>query len=300
MSLRRALIWTAFWISLSLLFACGVWLVLGGGAAVTWLSAYLVEKLLSFDNLFMFYVIFRFFNTTPADQRRALNWGTIGAAVMRGIILFAGTTAIAAAPWLLYICGAFLFYSGVKMMFAKDDGGDEAPEGMINRLRRWLPAASMLFITIATVELTDVLFALDSIPAAFGITSNLFLLATSNLFAVLGLRSMYFAMLAAIEKFHFLKKGVSLILSGIGMKMLLAPLIAVPTPFTFAFVVATLAISILLSAMKEYALKPRQANDGVMKSVCTFFFKPPSLPVEIEMTEIKTKEQKPCLPSLGS
>ena len=208
------------------------------------------------------------------DQRKALNWGIFGSFFLRGLLLVSGVSLVSVAPWLLYACGAFLLFSGMKILFSKKDD-DESPEKTVNFVKKWLPTISLFALTIVTIELTDLLFALDSIPAAFGITSDLFILFTSNIFAVLGLRSLYFVMTAAIEKFHFLDKGVATILAGTGLKMLIKNFLIISTPITFAFILSILAVSIVSSSMKECALQPETPkNKGIMRSVCTFFFKP--------------------------
>ena len=166
-------------------------------------------------------------------------------------------------------------------MLFSSKGEDDSPEKTVDFIKKWLPALGLFALTVCTIEITDLLFALDSIPAAFGITSDLFILFTSNIFAVLGLRSLYFVMTAAIEKFHFLDKGVALILTGIGAKMLVVDFLLVSTPITFAFIIGVLALSITLSLMKEYALQPETPkNKTLAKAICSFFFRPTKKPTE--------------------
>ncbi len=298
MRLKVALMWSAFWIGLSLVACALVWAIAGGDAALAWLSCWAVEKLLSLDNMVMFYAIFKFLGVTKKNQRKALNWGIIGAFILRGIILLGGAALIGVAPWVLYICAAFLIFSGVKIFFSKSDDDDNEPNKIINFIKKHFPKISLFFLTIVTIELTDLLFALDSIPAAFGITSNFLILFTSNFAAVLGLRSLYFVLTAAIDKFHFLAKGVSIILTGIGLKMIIPAIISffVPTfiglsalatnGVMLGFIAVVVGISVGLSMMKEYAAKPETPqNKGVMRSVCTFFFKPEKEKIVVDNLE---------------
>lgn len=287
--------WVIFWIMMSILFCIALIFLLSPAAAFTWGSCYLIEKLLSFDNLFMFHIIFKYFGTSKKDQHSALNWGIIGAIVLRGCFLLGMIGAVSIAPWLMLVCGAFLLFSGLKMLFWSSGEDDNEPGWLVKKFKEWFPWLSTFFLTICAIEITDLLFALDSIPAALSITTDFFILATANLFAILGLRSMYHVMQEAIEKWHFLDAGVSTILCGLGLKMLLAPLILIPTPFTFAFILTIMAVSIGLSMMKECANTPLAENEipSVTKRFCTFFFTPEVREPSPQLEE----EEEPC-PSL--
>jgi len=241
MSFQRALAWSCFWIGLSLVAALVIWEFIGGEQALAFLAGYTIEKALSVDNLFVFLMLFTHFKVEPKQQRRVLNWGVIGVVILRGVMIFAGLGLVNQFEWLMYVFGAIVIYTGVVMSFGKDEEFDPSKNKIIRIARKIFTvtndyhddqffvrhhgkfAVTPLFIVLLVIELTDVLFAVDSIPAIFAITRDPLIIFTSNILAVLGLRSLYFLLERMHSAFHFVKKGVGLILWFVGLKML-APL----------------------------------------------------------------------------
>ena len=259
-TMKEALGWSAFWISLALAFSIPLemayannWFELGGGridpvdgSALTgglavgkYLAAYVMEKALSVDNLFVIATVFAMFKVPKEYRHRVLFWGIIGAIVMRGVLIGAGTELVARFHWLMYVFGAFLIYTGIKMLRTSEDGGEAPGADFIQRtIRRFVPVsdkiesrnfffrkegvlfATPLFVALITVECADLVFAVDSIPACLAITGDPFIVFTSNIFAILGLRSLYFALDGMMDKFHHLKTALSLVLVVVGAKML--------------------------------------------------------------------------------
>ncbi len=240
-SSKEAGIWTGVWVTLSLIFCAGIWRFIGHEPAIQWFTAYVVEYALSVDNLFVFLVVFSYFRVALEHQHRVLFWGILGAFVMRATLIITGTALVSRFHWLMYLFGAFLLFTGVKMLVSKEEEEAADPEqrAVVKFARRVLPVARQgdgsrfflneegrlkvtpLFIVLLVVEVTDLLFAVDSIPAVLGITQNAFIAYTSNVCAILGLRSLFFLVAKLMDKFHFLKVGLSLILSFVGVKMLL-------------------------------------------------------------------------------
>jgi tellurite resistance protein TerC len=239
---KEAGAWTAVWITLSLLF-CGGLFYFGywnREQALQWVTAYVVEYSLSVDNLFVFLMVFAYFRVTPSVQHRVLFWGIVGAFLMRAVLIITGTALVQRFHWLLYIFGAFLVVTAVKMAFSKDDDAADPEQTVIVRMaRRMLPVARQgegnqfftvedgrrkvtpLFLVLLVVEATDLLFALDSIPAVLGISQDAFIVYTSNVCAILGLRSLFFVVSSLMDKFHLLKLGLAVILGFVGTKMLI-------------------------------------------------------------------------------
>lgn len=236
---REALIWSAFWILLALLFNVLLYFWLGPKPAAEYLTGYLLEKSLSVDNLFVMLLIFSYFQIPGRYQHRVLFWGILGALVMRGILILIGAALIHRFEWILYLFGAFLVFTGLKMLFGKDDEEIEPERNPVLKLfKRFVPVtpefhgkrffvningqrfATPLMVALVVVEISDLIFAVDSIPAIFVVTQDPFIIYTSNVFAILGLRSLYFALAAIIDKFHYLKFALALILTFIGVKML--------------------------------------------------------------------------------
>jgi tellurite resistance protein TerC len=240
-----------FWIALAMAFAAMLYVVAGPDASCLFLSAYLVEKSLSVDNLFAFSVIFTTFAVSPDMQRRLLNWGIIGAIVFRGILILAGAALVSSFHWVLYIFGAILVWTAIKLMRGaggSDGGGDSGSSGImyfVNRL-----GLNRFLTCLLIVELSDVIFALDSIPATFAITQDPFIVFTANLFAILGLRSLYFVLVDMLDRFEHLKYGVSLVLLFIGSKMLLTSYLTISTGFSLVIVALILAASIVTSQLQ--------------------------------------------------
>lgn len=220
MTPKQAISRTLFWVSLSFLFGGFIYYQYGMQTASQYFACYGIEKLLSLDNLLMFYVIFKYFEVTPSKQKRLLNIGVISSFILRGIMIFSGGYLLHKLPWLSYAFAAFLAYSAWQLVFGREDSAnDNEPNAVIRFCDNWLPSLSRAAFIIAVTELTDVLFALDSIPAAFGITTNPLIIYSANLFAILGLRSMYFVMLDIIPRFVWLEKIIAIVLVFVALKM---------------------------------------------------------------------------------
>lgn len=264
---KSALIQSAFWIALAAGFNVFVYYWKGADAAEMFFTGYLIEESLSVDNLFVFMLIFSYFRVPSEYQRKVLFWGIIGALVLRGLFIVVGITLIERFEWLVYILGVFLIYTGLKMLFSSSDDEEIDPEKNIllrltNRFLRvtktyegdkffvkkeGLLYATPLFIVVLVVETTDVVFAVDSIPTILGITQDTFIVYTSNVFALLGLRSMYFALSSVMKLFHYIHYGLAIILSFVGIKLIIAHWYHIPDRFALGFVVVCLGISILAS-----------------------------------------------------
>ena len=267
---KEAAIWSAVWITLSLLFNGGVWAWMGRKKAGEFLAGYLLEKSLSLDNLFVFLMIFMYFGVPEKYQHRVLYWGILGALIMRAAMIAAGAALIARFDWVIYIFGAFLVYTGVK--FAKQSGVSIHPEKnpVLGLLRRMIPitkdfheqhffvregarwAATPLFVVLALVETSDVLFAVDSIPAIFGITRDPFIVFTSNIFAILGLRALYFLLANIMPMFRYLGFGLGTILAYVGVKMLLHDLLEIPVWISLVVITVVLAGSLGYSVWESW------------------------------------------------
>jgi tellurite resistance protein TerC len=237
---REALAWTIVWLLLAMLFAGGLGMLRGQREALQFVTGYLIELSLSMDNVFVIALIFGYFSVPSEHQHRVLFWGIVGALVMRGLMIGVGVALISLVSWVLYVFGAFLVFSGIKMMFAKSEVHPERNQ-VIRLARRFFAVSSTLdgqkFVTVQNgsraltplalvllmVETTDLIFAVDSIPAVFAVTTKPFIIFTSNVFAILGLRSLYFVLAGAIGYFRYLKAGLSLVLVFIGVKMLIDP-----------------------------------------------------------------------------
>ncbi|MBI3181276.1 MAG: TerC family protein [Myxococcales bacterium] len=236
---RAAAVWSAIWISIAVAFGGLIWWHSGMKLAVPYFTGYVVEKALSVDNLFVFLMVFAFFKVKHEHQHHLLYWGILGALIMRGALILAGTALVARFHWLLYGFGVFLTWTAWKMAFSKDDGGVDPEQNRVLKLaRRYLPISSgesgkkffvrqagrlmatPLFLILIVVETTDLLFALDSIPAILGISQDPFIVYTSNACAILGLRSLFFLVASLMDKFHYLKVGLSVVLAFVGVKMI--------------------------------------------------------------------------------
>ncbi|WP_035566013.1 TerC family protein [Hymenobacter sp. IS2118] len=266
--LREALGWSVFWVALSLAFNFLVYRTMGPEAGLQWLTGYLVEKALSVDNLFVFLLIFNYFKVPAQYQHRILFWGVLGALVLRALFILVGGALLAKFHFLIYLLGAFLMYTGVRMGLS-GDGPEIDPENnsVVRFLSRHLPItrqmeggkffvrrdgvrfATPLFVVLVMVETTDVVFAADSIPAILAITRDTFIVFTSNVFALLGLRAMYFALASMMRLFHYLHYGLSLILVFIGAKILLESIYPIPMPVALGVVGGLLLLSVLASVI---------------------------------------------------
>jgi tellurite resistance protein TerC len=265
---REALAWSAMWIGLAVAFAGVVFLWQGRQVALEFVTGYVLELSLSVDNLFLFLVIFRYFSVPEQHQRSVLFWGVLGALLMRGFFILTGVGLIHRFHWILYLLGALLIYSGIRLGFAGEHQIDPATNPAVKVLRRWMPVtddyqgdrffvrgwkgnpglyATPLLVVLAVIETTDVLFAVDSIPAVLAVTLNAFIVYTSNVFAILGLRSMYFAVSGLMKVFRFLHYGLALVLILVGLKMITVDYFAVPTLVTLGVVAGLLLGSIAAS-----------------------------------------------------
>lgn len=274
-TVRQAIAWSVVWISLALLFNAWIYYSMGKKPALEFLTGYLVEKSLSVDNIFVFILLFGFFKVPDAYRHRVLFWGVIGALIMRAIFIAVGAVLIAKFHWIIYIFGAFLIFTGYKMF--KKSAQDMHPEQ--NPLVNWFikrgkvtaefhgsrffivqngrNLATPLFLCLLSIEFTDLIFAVDSIPAIFAITSDPFIVYTSNVFAILGLRSLYFALEGVITKFPYLRFGLAVILIFIGCKMLLIDVFKIPILASLGFIALVITVSVFWkkSAVKEALVK---------------------------------------------
>ena len=265
---REALAWSAVWIACAMTFGAGVWAWFGAKAGTEFFTGYLIEKALSIDNIFVFVVIFSTLKIPPLNQHRVLYWGVLSALVLRGGMILAGAAVLSTFEWLIYVFGGFLVLTGLKLLFASDDGGGDATDGLLWRtLYRFLPTtprfsegafftlehgkwlATPLFVALVLVEVTDVIFAVDSIPAIFAITRDPFLVFTSNIFAILGLRSLFFVLADLVGRFRFLKFGLAGVLVFVGAKMLLVDLLHIPSGISLAVVGGILGVAAAASAL---------------------------------------------------
>lgn len=264
---REAAIWSIVWISLAAIFAVIIYFWHGRAPTLEFVTGYVVELSLSVDNLFVFLVIFRYFRVPAEHQHKVLFWGIIGALIMRAIFIFAGVSLIRRFEWITYIFGAFLVYSGVKLFRQEETEVHPESNPVLRLFRKVMPVtkefqgdrffvrrqglfATPLLIVLLLVETTDILFAADSVPAILAITVDAFIVYTSNVFAILGLRSMYFALAGLIERFHYLHYGLSVVLIFIGAKMLVAHYYKVPIGLALGFVVAVLLGSVVASLVR--------------------------------------------------
>ncbi len=263
---REALGWSLAWVTLAAVFAVLVYFWHGRPAALEFVSGYLVEQSLSVDNLFVFLVIFRYFKVAPHLQHRVLYWGIIGALVMRGVFIVAGVGLIRRFDWLIYVFGAFLLFNGVQLLRQKEVEVHPDQNPVVRLLRRFMPVsaeyeggkflvrrerlyATPLLLVLLVIETTDVLFAVDSVPAVLAISLDPFIVYTSNVFAILGLRSMYFVLAGMMQRFRYLHYGLSLILMFIGVKMLISHYYKIPTGVALAVVATLLALSAAASLL---------------------------------------------------
>jgi tellurite resistance protein TerC len=265
---KKALLGSAVWIALAVLFAAFVWGWMGSTKSLEFVTGYLVEEALSVDNLFVFILLFLFFKVPPEQERTVLFWGILGALLMRGAFILGGVALVTRFHWILYGFGCLLIYSGFKLARQGDDAPVDPSRNFVLRLaRKFLPVSERyegnrfltvldgkrlvtpLFIVLLVVETTDLVFATDSIPAVLAITRDSFIVYTSNVFAILGLRSLYFALSGMMKLFHYLNYGLAVVLILIGAKMLLAFKYQVPTWVALAVIAAVLAVSVLASVM---------------------------------------------------
>jgi tellurite resistance protein TerC len=262
---KEALIWSGVWISLALLFNVIVYFWRGPETALEFLVGYLLEESLSVDNLFVFLMVFAYFQVPAQYQHKVLFWGILGALIMRAVFILAGVTLIQKLHWVIYVFGAFLVVTGVKMAAGKDEQLEPEKNPILRLCRRLLPVweryedgkffvvregrrfATPLFIVLVVIETTDIVFAIDSVPAILAITLDPFVVYTSNVFAILGLRALYFALAGVMQLFHYLHYGLSAILIFVGLKMLLADVYKIPIGIALGVVAGCLLLSVLAS-----------------------------------------------------
>ena len=271
---REAAAWSVVWVAMALLFGGGVYAFMGRDAGLEYFAGYLIEKSLSVDNIFVFILIFGFFKVPAEFQHRVLFWGILGALVMRGALIAAGAYLIEQFHWVMYVFGAFLVFTGIRMATHVEHDFDPAKNPVIRLMRRLVPVTSTyhgqsffvrqddhharrlvatpLFVVLVLVETTDLIFAVDSIPAIFAVTGEPFIVYSSNVFAILGLRALYFLLADVIHRFRYLKAGVSLVLGFVGVKMLIADLYQVPIGLSLAIIVAVLALASAASLLRPH------------------------------------------------
>lgn len=281
---KEAILWSVFWIALALLFNLGIYIFGDKGKAFDFLTAYILEKSLSVDNLFVFILIFGYFNVAPKYQHKILFWGIFGALVMRAIFIFAGIALVNKFGWIMYIFGVFLLYTGIHMLFEKDDKSgfnpekniiirlfrkimpvtDDNPEGHFFIRKNGVLYATTFFIALLFIEVSDLIFAVDSIPAVLSVSNDTFIVFTSNIFAILGLRSLYFALNGIMGYFQYLKYALAGILSFIGLKMCINELSSelglqfhISNFVSLGVIIGALTISIILSIIVK---KRREAT----------------------------------------
>ena len=266
--IKEALIWSAVWISLALIFNYGIYVFLGKEKAIEFLTGYIVEKSLSVDNLFVFIMLFAYFKVDVKHQHKVLFWGILGALVMRAIFIFAGVALINKFHWIIYILGALLIFTGIKMLFHKEENIDPDRNPLVKLFKKIFPVtekehgdkffvrlngrtvATPLFIVLLMVEFTDLIFAVDSIPAILAITNDTFIIFSSNVFAILGLRALYFALAGITKYFYYLKYGLSAILVFVGIKMTIVDFYKVPIVSSLLVISGILIISVVVSVLR--------------------------------------------------
>ena len=267
-SVKEALVWSGIWITLAMAFNLGIYFFLGSQKAVEFLTGYLIEKSLGVDNIFVFLLIFSYFKVPSKYQHKVLFWGVLGALAMRALFIAAGLSLIERFHWLIYLFGAFLVFTGIRLATRKDTGINPERNPVVKFFRRMIPVtetyqqdhffirragryfATPLFVVLLVVETTDLVFAIDSIPAIMAITLDPFIVYTSNAFAILGLRAMYFGLAGLLGLFYYLRHGLATILIFVGAKMLVTDLYEIPVGIALGVVAAILASSIIASVKK--------------------------------------------------
>ena len=282
---KEALVWSAVWIALALAFNILIYFWLGKGVALQFLTGYLIEKSLSVDNLFVFLVIFSYFRVPTIYQHKVLFWGIFGALCFRAVFIALGIALIHKFHWMIYIFGVFLILTGIKMAMEKDKEIHPEKNPILKLFRRFVPItenyegerffvrrnakffATPLFAVLLIVETTDVICAVDSIPAILAITSDPFIVYTSNAFAILGLRSLYFALSGIMQSFHYLHYGLSVVLGFVGVKMVISDIVEIPIVVSLSIIAGVLVFSIVASLLwprrEDMALQTKDGKVGV-------------------------------------
>jgi tellurite resistance protein TerC len=286
-STREAIGWTIAWITLAMLFNLGIWHYAGAEKALEFTAGYLIEYSLSVDNIFVFALLFSYFAVPAQYQHRVLFWGILGALVMRAMMIAAGSVLIAKFAWIIYVFGAFLVITGLKMIFKKEEEIHPERNPVVIWFKKLMPVtsdyrgdkffvrengvrmATPLFVVLLLVEVSDVIFAVDSIPAIFAVTRDPFIVYTSNVFAILGLRSLYFALAGVMDKFHYLKIGLGVVLTFVGVKMFLGHTpYKIDTPVSLGVIFVVLASSVVASLVWPKAKVPAGADsEGVQPNL---------------------------------
>ena len=268
-SLKESLSWTVVWIALAMVFNLGVWHYSGSQRALEFFTGYLIEKSLSVDNVFVFALLFSYFAVPSVYQHKVLFWGILGALIMRAIMIALGAVLITKFAWIIYVFGGFLILTGIKMIVKREEEIHPERNPVVRWFKKLMPVtpdyrgdkffvrengvrmATPLFVVLLLVELSDVIFAVDSIPAIFAVTTDPFIVYTSNVFAILGLRSLYFALAGVMDKFHYLKIGLGVVLTFVGVKMILAHTAwKIDTLVSLAVILIILATSVVLSLIR--------------------------------------------------
>ncbi len=280
---KKALLMSAFWIGLAMAFAVFIHQWMGPTKALEFVTGYLLEEALSVDNLFVFILLFAYFKVPQEEEKTVLFWGIIGALIMRGTFILSGVALVQRFHWILYLFGLFLIYTGFQLMVGGDEETDPSNNIVLKFCRRFLPLTDSyegrnfmvrrsgklfftpLFVVLLVVETTDILFAVDSIPAILAITRDSFIVYTSNVFAILGLRSLYFALAGMMKLFHYLNYGLSVVLIFIGVKMLLPQRYHIPTWIALVVIAGVLAIAVIASLLfprKDEQNKKEEVDEG--------------------------------------
>jgi tellurite resistance protein TerC len=273
-SIKEASIWSVVWVCLAMIFNVGVYFAWGSEKALEFFTGYVIEKSLSVDNLFVFLMIFQYFNTPNQYQHRVLFWGILGALVLRAIFIAAGSALLHNFHWMIYVFGGFLVVTGIKMYLQGDEKIEPEKNPVVRLFEKWVPIskeydgkkffvrrqgkvhATLLMLVLIVVETTDVIFAVDSIPAIFAITDDPFIVYTSNVFAILGLRALYFMLAGVMEMFVYLKVGLSFVLCFVGAKMMLVDIYKIPISASLMVIGGVLLLSIIAS----WLIKPHKAK----------------------------------------
>jgi tellurite resistance protein TerC len=267
-SVKEATAWSVVWIALALTFNVGLYFWRGGEVALQFFTGYLIEKSLSVDNIFVFVLIFSYFAVPPLYQHRVLFYGILGALVMRAAMIAAGAALIKEFHWIIYFFGAFLIFTGIRMALHRNEAFHPEQNPVVRLVRRVIPVtpeyhgqrffvreagvlmATPLFLTLVLIEFTDLVFAVDSIPAIFAVTQDPFIVYTSNVFAILGLRSLYFVLRGAVDRFHYLKLSLAAVLTFVGLKMVLVDFYKIPVGVSLAVIATFLATGIVASLLR--------------------------------------------------
>jgi tellurite resistance protein TerC len=278
---RESLTWTVVWVVLALLFNAGIWHFSGSQKALEFFTGYVIEKSLSVDNVFVFAMLFSYFAVPPLYQHKVLFWGVLGALVMRAAMIALGAALIVKFSWIIYVFGAFLILTGIKMVLKREEEIHPERNPVVRLFKKLMPVtsdyrgdrffvvesglrhATPLFVVLLLVEFSDLIFAVDSIPAIFAVTTDPFIVYTSNVFAILGLRSLYFALAGVMDTFHYLKIGLGVVLSFVGVKMMLAHSpYKIDTLISLAVVVGIIAASVVASVLRPRKIGPFKGPSG--------------------------------------